>query len=68
VQPDTVAKRPWTTRSQTTMTLSQLFYESTGLRFRMSRLEAVHNQRLKLTGAAILAFRASTSLQAAPAA
>ena len=26
------------------------------------------NQRLKLTGAAILVFRASTSLQAAPAA
>ena len=26
------------------------------------------NQRLKLTGAAVLAFRASTSLQAAPAA
>jgi hypothetical protein len=30
--------------------------------------QAWANQRLKLTGAAILVFRASTSLQAAPAA
>jgi hypothetical protein len=30
--------------------------------------EGLHNQRLKLTGAAILVFRASMSLQAAPAA
>jgi len=50
------------------MTLSQPFYESTGRTCRMSRLEAVHNQRLKLTGAAMLVSRAMKVLQAAPAA
>ena len=33
-----------------------------------SRQTKGNNQRLKLTGAAILVFQASTSLQAAPAA
>src|SRR5262245_41936213 len=32
----------------------------------LQRLTSTHNQRLKLTGAAILFFRASTFLQAAP--
>ena len=63
-----MGKRPWTMQSQTTMTRWRPSYESTELRFRISRLEAVHNQRMKLTGAAILVSRGMNVLQAAPAA
>src|ERR1700722_8073308 len=55
-------------RSQTTMTRWRPSYESTALTYRIGRLKAVHDRRLKLTGAAIRVFRASRSLRVVPAA